>query len=70
MKVYISGNFRYPHTCEWAGTATIDSYGNIECAADIPDEVYSEIEFDIGEGKDRGRVELSDGLYYLWSVED
>ena len=52
---------------EWAGTGTIDEYGNIECAAVIPADVYDSIESAISSGETEGKIG-ADGEEYSWEL--
>jgi hypothetical protein len=66
--VTINGNWRCEETTEWAGTATLQRYGDLECTAEIPEEVYSAIEDAIAGGDTEGCVSDDSGERSAWRV--
>ena len=56
----------------WAGSGTVDKYGNIECGADCGDDAYDLMEEQIGDGQTSGDVTVDRGcrkVTYSWNIE-
>ena len=68
-KITISSNLHNKQTMEWAGDGTLDDLGNIECTANIPDDVYDEMELYIKQGAEQGVIENEDERYE-WTIID
>ena len=72
--ISIYGNFRNRQTMEWAGQGVVEfnAAGEatiVDCAANLEDGAYEEIELQLHDGRTEGIVECR-GITYGWSLED
>jgi hypothetical protein len=67
--VRLSGNVRRVTRSEWLGAPAVDAAGHIERSADLPEEVYRQIERSIAQGSVEGVVFLDGERRVDWFLD-
>ena len=65
----MSGNIRHVTRNEWIGAPPVDKEGHIERSAEMPEEVYLQIEQDIARGTGEGMIFLDNQRRLDWFLD-
>lgn len=71
-EIVICGDWNQEGFVEFAGRGTIDSFGAVECSAELGGDAYDQIQEQVESGDTEGSVTVEEGgreVTYSWEIK-